>query len=93
MFKIFTDEQVNEIKAAFIKLELKEVNESNGTFKVVASDETIDRHGEVIKVAGWDWHNFMKNPIMLINHNYWDLDAVGGKATQIYVDGGKLIIE
>jgi hypothetical protein len=64
MFKEYSEQIAKEIKEKMISFEIKSVEE-NGTFKVIASDETVDRAGEVIKVDGWDFKNYMKNPIML----------------------------
>jgi HK97 family phage major capsid protein len=38
-------------------------------FRYVLSDETVDRYGEVIEVAGWKLGNFKRNPIALFGHN------------------------
>lgn len=39
------------------------------TFKHIASDETTDRVGDVIRVAGWDLKEFQKNPQLLWCHD------------------------
>jgi hypothetical protein len=52
------------------------VNAENGTFKVVASDETIDRAGEQIKISAWDLTNYMKSPIILFGHDYWSIENI-----------------
>ncbi len=70
--------------------EVKSVNE-DGTITVVASDETVDRHGEVIKVDGWDLKNFKKNAVMLVSHNWSDLPI--GKWLRPRVEGNKLIMD
>jgi HK97 family phage prohead protease len=35
----------------------------------VASDETPDRMGDVIRAKGWDLKNFLENPVLLWSHN------------------------
>jgi HK97 family phage prohead protease len=35
----------------------------------VLSDETPDRHGDIVKADGWDLADFNKNPIALFGHN------------------------
>jgi HK97 family phage prohead protease len=92
MFKEYSEQIAKEIKEKMISFEIKSVEE-NGTFKVIASDETVDRAGEVIKVDGWDFKNYMKNPIMLFWHDYRSIEAIAWKATNIYVEGKKLIVE
>lgn len=59
--------------------------------EVVASDETKDRHGEKIRVDGWDLKNFKKNPVMLTSHAWYDLPV--GKWLNIRTEDGKLIAE
>lgn len=38
-------------------------------FRFVASDESSDRQGDVIRVNGWDFKNFKKNPVALWGHD------------------------
>lgn len=40
------------------------------TFKFVASDESEDRDGDIVRAAGWDLSDFKKNPIILYGHNH-----------------------
>ena len=51
------------------------------TVSAFASTETPDRDGEIILSAGWDLDNFMKNPVLLLSHQYY-LPPVG-KVTKI----------
>jgi len=32
------------------------------------SDETPDSYFDIIRVRGWEWNNFLKNPACLVNH-------------------------
>jgi Holliday junction resolvase RusA-like endonuclease len=64
MLKEYTKNLAKEITAKMSEIQIKE-NVENGTFKVVASDETVDRSGEQIKVSSRDLKNYMKNPIIL----------------------------
>lgn len=36
---------------------------------IKGSDESVDRDGDIIRVAGWDLGNFKKNPVFLTHHN------------------------
>ena len=40
------------------------------TIRFVASDETVDRYGDVVSAKGWQLDNFKANPIFLWGHNY-----------------------
>jgi len=37
--------------------------------EVVASDETVDSYGDIIRVSGWDLARFKSNPIVLFGHD------------------------
>ena len=54
----------------------------------IASNETPDRDGEIIKQDGWDLRNFKKNPVILASHNYHEFPI--GKASNIKVENKKL---
>jgi phage head maturation protease len=45
------------------------VDEKTGKKIFVASDESLDRHGEVISIDAWDIENFKKNPVILWGHD------------------------
>lgn len=57
----------------------------------IASTESFDRDGESIKQAGWDLSNFKQNPVILVGHNYQEFPV--GKATDIFVEDGKLLFK
>lgn len=39
------------------------------TVEHIASDETPDRMGDIIRVGGWKLDNFLRNPVLLRNHD------------------------
>lgn len=39
-------------------------------YRFVASEESPDRMGDIIRVAGWNFANFKANPIALSNHDH-----------------------
>lgn len=55
---------------------------SIGTFKVIASTSTRDRHGESILQNGWKTDNYLKNPVILADHN-WSIEKIVGRANKI----------
>ena len=74
-------------EAKFAELPIEEID---GKQVFVATDETVDREGEVISIDGWDLNNFKKNPILLWSHN--PFEPMIGRATNIRmrtVDGKK----
>lgn len=50
------------------------------TVEIVASDETVDRYGDIIVASGWDMTNYQKNPVILVDHSY-RVSAIVGSAT------------
>lgn len=90
--KEFSEVLAKELTEKLAWFEIKELLE-NWSFKVVASDETVDRAWEVIKVAWRELNNYMKNPIILFWHKYNTLTDIVGKATAVYTEGTSLIVE
>jgi HK97 family phage prohead protease len=60
-----------------------------GKLSVVASDETPDRYGDILRVSGWDISNYKKNPIVLFAHSA--RDPVG--TADVHISGKKLIAD
>ena len=57
--------------------------------RFVASDETVDRYGDIIRANGWQLDNFRKNPVLLFSHKSRDLPV--GRVDPIAVEGTRLI--
>lgn len=63
---------------------------SGDRLEFVATDETLDRQGEVIPIDSWDLGNFRKNPVLLVNHDYKVQNIVGRAGGLRFADrGGK----
>ena len=91
--KEYSEQLAKEICSKIKEIWTKMDNVENWTFKVVASDETVDRVWESIKIDGRDLKNYFKNPIILFGHKYSDMDDVVWKATKVYVENDQLIVE
>lgn len=48
------------------------VENFEGKMAFVATDETVDREGEILSIEGWDLENFKRNPVMLWAHNPYE---------------------
>jgi len=72
-----------------IKGYVEKVDDKDRTLIGVASDETYDRHGDVLKQEGWDLDNFQKNPVLQWAHKP-DVPAIG-KIEDIKIQKGKLV--
>jgi HK97 family phage major capsid protein len=61
------------------------------TITLVASDESMDRDGDVISLDGWDFQNYLKNPVFLWAHNY---DSVPlARCTEIKRTNNQLVLK
>lgn len=60
------------------------------TVRFVASDETVDRYGDIIRASGWDLSNFRRNPVLLFAHQSREL-PVGTVTT--WIDGTRLLAD
>jgi len=58
---------------------------AEGKLTIIASDETLDRHGEVLKLDAWDLTEFNKAPRLLVDHNH-EVASIVGKAENTQVD-------
>jgi uncharacterized protein len=45
------------------------LNEQTRTLTVVASTEVIDRYGDIVRIAGMNCDNYLKNPVVLWVHD------------------------
>ncbi len=57
----------------------------DGTISVIASDETVDRYGDIIDQKGWDLTNFKKNPMILVDH-FYSVSAIVGQAKRMRIE-------
>lgn len=94
--KIFEQQIAEKVKEYFQSEKVQDFltkaeDKGNGTFEVIASTQTKDRHGEVVIQEGIDVKNFKKNPVILFGHNSWDLPI--GKATSVKKEKNRLIIK
>ena len=58
------------------------------TMRFVASDESVDRYGDVIVAKGWQLDQFRKNPVLLWSHD--STDPIG-TVPEVEVKGKRLI--
>lgn len=61
--------------------------DADGTIEIIASDETVDRYGDVIQADGWDLTAYRENPVLLVDHNYRVSQIVGTTVEATTTDG------
>lgn len=62
-----------------------------GIVEYVASDETLDFQGEVVRASGWRFTHFPKNSPLVDSHNYTTIEKVLGKVIDVAVKNRRLI--
>ena len=70
---------------------IKEVNNEDRSFWAVASTESPDRYGDVVRQDGWVVDNFMKNPVILWAHDYRRPPV--GRVEEVKVENGQLLFK
>src|SRR5690349_18578122 len=55
-------------------------NPASCVLDFIASDETLDRYGEIISATGWRLENYRRNPVFQNSHQYGDVIFTLGKA-------------
>jgi len=93
MNNLFKDKDGNEQPVVHRTLtpEVKIIDAAKGILDYVASDETLDHHGEVVKATGWKFSHFRKNSPFLNSHRSYDISDVLGKVLSAEVNDGQLV--
>lgn len=54
------------------------------------SDASVDRDGDVVALEGWDFTNWLRNPVVMFGHDYTSLPIARGVGNKVWTDGGML---
>jgi len=63
------------------------------TITFIFSDDSVDRYGDRIEARGWKLENFEANPVALFGHDASSVENVIGRATNVRVEGNRLVGE
>lgn len=74
----------NHLKA-FVHPEIKAVNKTEREILHLISTDSVDRAGDVVEPGGADIANYMKNPVVMVDHDY-RIDRIIGKALSIEIN-------
>lgn len=69
----------------------KILDEAAGLVRYTASDESLDCHGEIVRVRGWRFKYFAKNAPFINSHDYSDVRNLLGSVVAYGVEGAELI--
>lgn len=61
----------------------------SGDMVFVANEESEDRQGDIIQVAGWELRNFKSNPVLMFSHDYHI--APVGVVPKVWTEGKQLL--
>jgi len=70
--------------------EMKILDEATGRVSAVVSTEKVDRDGDVIRAEGWNLGNFLKHPVLLVNHDYYSIRSQIGEWESMEINGNKM---
>ena len=72
--------------------EIRGIDQENRTAEFIISSETVDRHGTVFKMDGWQLDTYNRNPIVAYNHRANDAnpDSIIG-TSEVFREGDNLI--
>lgn len=71
--------------------EIRVLDTKEGLVEYVASDESVDSYGDVIRAKGWRFTHFKKNAPFVDSHDYSSIDKQLGCVVESKVAGGKLV--
>lgn len=71
------------------KVQLKK---SGDGITVIMSDETLDRHGDVLPIDQWDLTKFIGSPRMLVDHNH-EVGSIVGRWENVRIENKALIAD
>ncbi len=79
------------MKKQFLKAKV-DVKADGNRVTVIASDETLDRHGDVLPIDQWDLSKFKVAPRMLVDHDH-TVSSIVGKWENVRIEGKQLLMD
>lgn len=76
-----------EVQTVFKEVQITKAS-PDGMLSFVASDESVDGHGDIVRASGWDLRRYKKNPIVLFGH---DGKLPVGYSPKTMVEGTQLV--
>jgi HK97 family phage prohead protease len=64
-------------------------SDDQGVVDGVVSSEAPDRMGDIIRIDSWDTREYLRNPVLMVNHDYQQLPV--GIAQKVWKEGKKLM--
>ena len=70
-----------------------DATDSTGKFRMIISTPEMDRQGEIVSQEGYVLENYLKNPVVLLNHDYYNGLPVGVTDSIVRDSDGNTIAE
>ena len=74
---------MSDMRTKEVDVEIKDILPDTRTIKFLGSDETVDRHGDIVRANGWELQNYLKNPVFLWGHQHRTPPVGKSLATEI----------
>ena len=81
----------DSITPVFKSTVIKEFNEEDRTARFIASDDSVDRYGDIVEASGWDTKDFVNNPQFLFGHRSSALPI--GSVTRTWRKGNQFMAD
>jgi len=69
----------------------KDISADDPVMDFIATDETVDRYNEVIRLDGWQLDNYRANPVVVDSHDYSSITRILGNSPDVKITDGKMI--
>lgn len=80
-----------EILRRTIHPEVRVADDKAALVEYIASDESVDSYGEVIRAAGWRFDRFSRNAPFVDSHDYSTIDKLVGRVVDFRVEKRHLV--
>jgi len=81
--------RVNDASRSMYYRAARGVKAADRSLQFVASDESTDRYGDIIRASGWELESFRRNPVFLWAHQ--DKSPPIGRVASVEVKGTELL--
>ncbi len=72
---------------------VKEADDKERIITAIGSKQIVDRDGDILMIKGVNTANFKKNPIVLLNHDYYDFPIGKAVGRKVWVDDDRLMFK
>lgn len=78
------------LRTKVVRAETRVVDAAAGRVYAVVSTEAVDRDGDIVRTSGWEIDAFLRHPVLLSSHDYFQLRSQIGEWEEMAVRGARL---